>query len=335
MKKRLLFLGFSYHEKTGSADFMIDLLSERHETTVCLANLYADEPYAGLVQHAGEYDLLVCWHVMPPAHVLDAHFTYRHGVLFPMADACPAISKIDKWYPYRRFQIICFSKQLCTTLERAGFSASHFQYFPEPAKFNNWGDPESAFFWFRRNDINGDMVAQLIEGMSVRNLEILDEPDPGMTLKRPPADAALETSLCSWFEDKTELTGRICSSSIYVAPRRREGIGMSFLEVMALGRCVIAPDTTTMNEYIEHGVNGILYDPSDPQPIDSHDIRKLQESAVETVRAGRKKWLESADALLDKMVEEPAVSPLRIGLLMAARMLKNPLKTTKALLGRP
>ena len=290
-KKKLLFLGFSYHEKTGSADFMIKLLGRQFDTTVCLVDLYADEPYADLGDHAGDYELLVCWHVMPPAHVLAAHFTWRHAALFPMADACPAISKADKWYPYRNFQIICFSRQLCDQLQGAGFSASHHQYFPKPQAVENWGDPQSAFFWFRRNEINGDGVARLIEPMPIQKLHILNEPDPGMELVKPPDNSTMELSQSGWFHDKADLTDKICESAIYVAPRGMEGIGMSFLEAMALGRCVVAPDATTMNEYIEHGMNGILYDPSSPQPIQNHDIRKLQENAAESIRKGHEKWL--------------------------------------------
>ncbi len=335
MKKRLLFLGFCFHQKTGSADFMVKLLSEHFEITVCLADLYTDNSYADLAEHAGEYDVLVCWQVMPPAHIIDAHLKYRHGVLFPMADACPTISKVEKWHPYRHFQIICFSKQLCSTLQRAGFCASHFQYFPPPGTFEDWGDPESAFFWFRRNDINGEMVAEMLEHLHVSKLDIVNEPDPGMTLRKPSPQSPLELNCHNWFDDKEGLTTKICESAIYVAPRSKEGIGMSFLEAMALGRCVIAPDSTTMNEYINHGVNGILYDPSKSAPISGHDIRKLQENAFESVLTGRKRWLDSCDDLINTMTETPVTSSLRITLRMAVRMFKNPLKTTKALLGLP
>ena len=112
------------------------------------------------------------------------------------------------------------------------------------------------------------------------------------------------------------------------------GIGMSFLEAMALGRCVVAPDATTMNEYIEHGMNGILYDPSSPQPIQNHDIRKLQENAAESIRKGHEKWLEDLEKMMSRLTQPVETSPSRIAFRMALRMCKNPVKTTKALLDR-
>ena len=55
-------------------------------------------------------------------------------------------------------------------------------------------------------------------------------------------------------------------AGIYFAPRLYEGIGISFLEAMAMGKAVVAPDNPTMNEYVTHNVNGFLYKPGGPAP---------------------------------------------------------------------
>lgn len=65
----------------------------------------------------------------------------------------------------------------------------------------------------------------------------------------------------------------IQKSALYFAPRKYEGIGMSFLEAMASGRCVIAPDYPTMNEYIKNGETGYLYNFKRPQKIKFDDIK--------------------------------------------------------------
>ena len=49
-------------------------------------------------------------------------------------------------------------------------------------------------------------------------------------------------------------------ANVYFAPRLEEGIGQTFLEAIRWGRCVVAADNRTINEYIIHGVNGLLYD---------------------------------------------------------------------------
>ena len=39
-------------------------------------------------------------------------------------------------------------------------------------------------------------------------------------------------------------------SDVFISPRKQEGIGMSFLEAMSLGKYIIAINDSTMNEYI-------------------------------------------------------------------------------------
>jgi len=63
-----------------------------------------------------------------------------------------------------------------------------------------------------------------------------------------------------WFFNRNEYEKILCSKQIYIAPRIKEGIGLSFLS-MAAGRVVVAPNFPTMNEYIIHTENGYLYDP--------------------------------------------------------------------------
>ena len=52
----------------------------------------------------------------------------------------------------------------------------------------------------------------------------------------------------------------------------------------------ILPNYPTMNEYITHGVNGILYDPENPEPIMFSNLDKISENAKNGVIQGYKKW---------------------------------------------
>ena len=76
--------------------------------------------------------------------------------------------------------------------------------------------------------------------------------------------------------------------ALYIAPRIYEGIGMSFLKAMALGRCVIAVDNPTMNEYIQHGNTGLLFDINNTESIhiEDFDIKKIQKNTIEYMNEG-------------------------------------------------
>ena len=61
---------------------------------------------------------------------------------------------------------------------------------------------------------------------------------------------------------------------------------MSFLEAMSMGKIVIANNDATMNEYIQHGVNGYLFDYKNPKPLIFDNLDKIQDNAYKTVEQG-------------------------------------------------
>lgn len=63
----------------------------------------------------------------------------------------------------------------------------------------------------------------------------------------------------SFWKSRQDYLRDLGKFQVYFAPRKYEGIGMTFLEAMAMGMCVIAENAPTANEYIISGRNGILY----------------------------------------------------------------------------
>ena len=332
MKKRLLFIGFSFHEKTKSADFMIELLNDQFEVQVCNVDLFIRDPFNALEFFAGHYDVLVCWQVMPTAEALMRQITFKHGVLFPMADGCPNVKKTEKWFRFRNFQIVCFSKQLHVQLTTAGFSSHYFQYFPEPKPVEDWGNPNSAFFWIRRQEVNCELVEYITRCIPVNHIHVHQAVDPGTSYTPPESKDNIGYTFSNWMPKKEELTRIMSESSLYIAPRLKEGIGMSFLDAMAMGRCVIAVNHTTMNEYITHGVNGLLFELHPKSPISSADIRKLQKNAHETIKQGHLRWQRDQPRLIELIQEKPAMRKMSMLLCMIKRGFKNPYKVLRSVM---
>ncbi len=329
--EKLLFIGFDYHRKTRSADFLLELMRDRHEVTTCWVDLYLDDPYVGLNEVAGDYDILVCWQAMPPRADLDKYITFRHAAFFPMLDGCPSIKKPEKWYPHRDFQIVSFSSGLYCQLKSAGFSAHYIQYFPRPVNVKDWGASDSAFFWARREEINCDLVQKLLSKSELKKVHVHNSPDPGVQFVPPSNPGAVEYSYSTWFEDKAELRSTMEESAFYIAPRQKEGIGMSFLEAMAMGRCVVAPDNATMNEYIEHGKNGLLYDLKSPKPLLIENVRSIQKKAHSFISEGFVRWERDRNKIFDWFTQPVVVSKKRIFLRMAIRFFRNPVKVFRVI----
>ena len=296
-KQKLLYIGHAYHNKTKSTQFLKDLLAKKYDVEIFDFDPYKDDINTHFMPLSGQfYDVVVIFQIMPHLDELKKVIKFKRSVFFPMYDGVAA--RTDKiWQEYKDTQIINFSKTLHEELEKIGFSSHYIQYFPEPIETKNMGKTDSVFFWQRINQINADLVAKLLAKTKISHLHFHKAIDPMHQITMPEMKCKITTS--EWFETREEMQAKMQESAIYIAPRVYEGIGMSFLEAMAMGRCVIAPNNPTMNEYIEDGENGFLYDWQNPQPLDLKNIKKIQENTLKYIQSGYKNWQKEKTQILN------------------------------------
>ncbi|MDR3670359.1 MAG: glycosyltransferase [Holophaga sp.] len=285
---------------------MLQLLEPHYDITLAFLAPEAALDDGCLAAHAGQdFAVLLCWQVLPPMPTL-ARVGCRHMVFFPMFDQSGRWSR-EQWSPYRGLKIVSFSSTLARQLRHWGFDAHYFQFFPEPGPALPPGDPHKAFFWNRNEKINLDTVTRLLSGSGVQDLHVHRALDPGQRFLPAggPAAGQLTLEFSQWFATKAEMQAKIGECALYFAPRKYEGIGMSFLEAMAMGRCVVAPDHPTMNEYIRHGVNGLLYNPKKPAPLSLDNLSRIQRQARDFMVAGHAQWQAARTAIVP-LLESPA-----------------------------
>lgn len=312
--KTLLFIGHAYHKKTKSSRFMIEILQKEFQITEFYYDPYADDTSLYNELQDTSFDVLVCWQILPPRHVLSENISFKTGVFFPMYDAGPRKDS-PLWVEYRDFLIINFSKAMHMDCLSLGLSSRYIQYFPEPVDVQDWGDKDSVFFWNRVASINLDTVASLLSKTSVKHLHLHKSLDPTQEFKELTAPWNITISESTWYDEKKDMLADIDRSALYIAPRPTEGIGMSFLEAMARGRCVIAPDLPTMNEYIENGVTGILYDLKNPNAISLEHIEIIQKNTAEYIRSGYQQWEEKEGSIVSEIESYAPPSPLPLPVL--------------------
>lgn len=291
--KRILFLDYRFHMKTKSSQFIIELLKTWASVDVFFYKGNSDFIEKMEELQDKEYDFFICWQAMPSDFILEA-VHYQKGVLFPMYDAVVGMSD-EGWARFRNFLIINFSSTLHKELLKKGFHSKYIQYFPNPREVENWGKGDSLFFWQRRDELPSEYILKLCGGLeALKRVHIHRAVDPGQSMPKifsaPESCIGLEIEYSDWFEKREDVQSLISKSSYYAASRRYEGIGMSFLEAMALGRCVIAPDSPTMNEYIINGETGLLYDYQNPVLLQEFDTEKIQKNTYEYMREGYRKW---------------------------------------------
>ena len=208
--------------------------------------------------------------------------------------------KFKHWYQYKNAKIINFSQTIYQKLKKDGFDTYYLKYFPEP-KDLIYGNDNEVFFWQRLSDININTVSKILGDSGNFKLHIHKVVDPMCKFTEPTESQKnqFQISYSEWLENKEDLYNLIKDKAIYIAPRFMEGIGMSFLEAMSMGKVVIANNQPTMNEYIVDGETGFLSDYTNPKEIRIEGIRRIQENTYKYIQDGHKKWLSDRKKILE------------------------------------
>lgn len=211
------------------------------------------------------------------------------------------------WYHLRNVKIISFCKTLGDILTGLGFNVLNVTYFPEPEEIPINVEPGTCFFWQRTNMIDWPKVKRLLEKSDVKKVHIHTAVDPGHRFVKPSKadEKSYHITYSSWFKTRNEYLKLVDKSQIYIAPRYQEGIGLSFLEAMARGKVIIAANQPTMNEYINNGFNGYLFDPNDNKPIIFDNIDQVKQNSIQTIKVGYEKWIDDQDRIID-FIEAPS-----------------------------
>ncbi len=301
--KRLAFIDHSVHRKTLSSQFFIDLLEKTFVVDVFWCDSWKTGKFDQLEKFdpAG-YDVIVFFQVMYP---LDKIKGLKDKCIFvPMFDGARNDSDLF-WFKYREFRFISFSETLHRRLRRLRINSLHVRYYPafEPMDSDDSdSNPEglTAFFLERTPEISWNVVKRLVEGSGISTMYYHNPfaREEGMNIPDRESISRYGITFSDWFESREDYLMLVKSARIYFAPRLYEGIGMTFLEAMALGRCVVAPNHPTMNEYITDGINGILYNPRFPKPINFDNVGKICEAAARSSREGLAEWRDKENEII-------------------------------------
>lgn len=305
MARRLAFIDHSFHQKTLSSDFFLELLGTQYE----IVRLW-DHGWRGgrrvtseeILQHSP--DVILFWQAV--GTIPELRKLNRPFIWIPMYDS--AINKTASFWALMRtlpVGIVSFCERMTRDLGRLEFDVLPVQYFPETSI---QGPPQrvgarNLMIW-QRTGIGIDTAAKLIGGQKLDRVVLKVDPDPGYRAQaaKLPKVGGVEVEVVWGHLSKEEYMDLTSLSTIYLAPRKVEGIGMSFLEAMASGAAIVAPNRPTMNEYLEHERTGYLYDLRNPTQIDLEKLDDVRSNGLEALRQGRQTWLKSCDDVL-KFVE--------------------------------
>ena len=311
--KKLAFIDHSFKKQSLSSAFLVDGLIEDYDVKSFWDDSWKGGPPIDLrLISDGDFDVLILFQQMSFYSAEELSSLNCSIILVPMYDADGGRPDLF-WYQYRKFKFINFSKTIHQRLQKLGIESFYCQYFPplpspvlSREKENDYSRL-NGFFWQRRCEITWNEIRRLISQANFAKMHIHTATDPpGYELVLPSDEdlARYEITTSSWFATKDDYLKAVAESQVYFAPRLCEGIGMAFLEAMAMGKCVVAPNFPTLNEYITHGYNGLLYDPNDPQPLDFSRVQEICRNVRKYMTEGRARW-SACQKQLSAFIAEP------------------------------
>lgn len=305
---KIAYIGHSFHQKTKSTKFFIDILLNYYSVDFywTLPLKYKSD-FEMFELDKKEYRALLFFQILPTVEELEICLC-KNIVLIPMFDNDLKMSTKD-WSVYYRYKFINFSKTLYDKMEFLKFTQNlYLQYAPKPIEDcynrNLSNKKPKLFFWQRSSHINWNFIKKIIDFNQIDSIHLhrIETDFAKDQWFEMPSDNDMKNyniTLSSWFESKEKLIKVMNECDIFIAPRLFEGIGQTFLEAMALGKCVISPNFPTMNEYITDNKNGILFDYIYPKKINLSNWREIGKNATDSIKNINQNWDDKKYSIID------------------------------------
>ena len=290
--RKLLFIDHATHLKTQSTRFLVDVLRPSFD----VAELPYERIYdTGATKAMRGQDVAVVFEF--PIARGRFFFPGKVNVFVPMYD--------NEWgsvWQWRRIAasgmgVVSFCEKVSAHARRCGVkNLLDVRYFPDPAALpQTAGDPKRVFLW-ERGGVSREQAGKMF----------------------PASDGyELVVKGANEFLPYAEYQARLASCGVVIAPRRKEGIGMAFLEAMAMGKCVVAHNDATMNEYIVDGESGILVDFAHPERIAPERVARAQTGVGAAVARHRARWVEDRAKIVPFIAN---LAPCRPGIATRAKI---------------
>lgn len=214
---------------------------------------------------------------MPPA-------TPKYPVTWiPMADNFLDYDS-DFWENLNRnIKIFALSSLIGKPAKRASLKTFEATFYLNPDDFPvaDWSNGFRLMYWNRSALVGKKLLYQLCEQLNVNELYFRDKVDsiyPSAYYSPSASKLKSKLTLVNDISNRSDYLKYLEKVNIFIAPRPVEGVGLTFLEAMASGCAIIAPDFPTMNEYITDGVDGILL------PLKPNILYQRRERYLETQR---------------------------------------------------
>ncbi len=294
MKNKIAFVDHNFHKKSRSADFLREIFKSSFTISDYWWSLKFQDK---LIKKIEKYDNFFFFQsLLPLNHMLK--LKDKNVMWAPMYDNL----RLDKDYwniiKYLNIKVLCFSKKVQEIAKRHKCNHIYLRYYIKPNTSQNKNKKLNIFFWYRGDLVLNDWI-KYFNYNQIKQINIFNCPDPGR--ERTVVNKSIVKKfnikmINKKFLNKKDYIKFVKYSDVFISPRKQEGIGMSFLEAMSLGKYIVAINDSTMNEYILNRKIGLLIS-NETSKINSYFIKKNYYYRMNISRKLYLEWLKNKEKI--------------------------------------
>lgn len=315
MKETMVFVDHSFHKKTKSGDFLRELFGEKYE----IVDLY-DDSWRGInnlnAETINKYNPDLVFFFQSLLSFEELEKIKSKIVWAPMYDSVVSLPSLF----WRKLScapilIITFCLSLDKKINNYGLKSFYIQYYMDPKKLPKTDELNNnrLFFWQRTN-FSFIELKRYLDFKQINGISLKLDVDPNHKAMLPTTSdiKKYKIKFLEFVADKNSYLKEIGKCGLFVAPREFEGIGMSFIEAMAMGLVVIAMDNPTMSEYIKNGYNGYLFNLTNKKRVNLKNIelvrRNLRHDYLKKFKLWEKNKMEMLNFIEDNRPKSKNIS---------------------------
>ena len=276
-KKKLAYVDYWSHQNTKSGDFLREILSEEFEIT----DFWWKPNHKIPLNEINKFEYIFFFHVMFP-HQIIKKLKKKKIMWAPMYDALNFRNFFFKSIFWKQIsnlgiKVLKFSDKITQSIGTEEIDSLKLNYFIKP-NFSTSIDKQTKlniFFW-DRGRIKIDDWLHLFDQEKINQIVYLPRPDPGMkiidnsnfTKKKNYSIKLIDKK----FLPKNEYLSIFEKCNVFIAPRKKEGIGITIVDAISKGMFIVGYNDSTMDEYITDKKIGFIFDEKTTEKINTNDI---------------------------------------------------------------
>ena len=213
----------------------------------------------------------------------------KNIIWIPMFDSLYNLNQLNSYFwrsiKLLNIKIISFCDAITKICLNEKIDVFDIRYFLKTSENINYNFKKFNILFWDRGELKIKNWLKYFNKQDIERITVIQRPDPkkkpSFISDKDKVDYNIELKQIGYIE-KEEYKKYLTSHNVYICPRFREGIGISYLEALSYSMFVLGLDAPTMNEYLNNDKIGKCINLNETENIklNLNEIIKTQKDRV-------------------------------------------------------